>query len=151
MKAGCVLLCVLLGLPTLASGAEGVIYRCKGANGVTSFQTDPCPPGSEIKGSAVYTPDRERTPAERRAWERFEDEQRQRTQRAAGTAWIDQPPRTVYTGPSPADPNSRAARRADCERARQARDAYQFQRGARANDAVMAWHRGNVQALCHGF
>jgi hypothetical protein len=148
------LLACLVIVPAGQVEAEGVLYRCRGSDGITVFQDAPCPAGSTERGATAYTPEPEPSASERRARERFESAQRARVQRHAGTAWITAP----ASGPgnrmrAQPRPGSRAHRRQQCEAARAARDAYQFEEGAhgRANDAVMDAHRAHVQRVCHGF
>jgi hypothetical protein len=133
------------------ASAQGILYRCQGPDGVTVFQDEPCPDDAVQRSATAFTPDPEPDAAARRASEAMAARQRERIRRHAGTAWISTPAAGSRRRGAVADAGSRAHRRAACRAAREARDAYQFQRSARANDAQMARHRARVQQLCHGF
>jgi hypothetical protein len=146
MNARWLILLVLLSATALA---ESRVYRCDDAKGHTTFQNEPCPPGTRVKGAVTYTPDRPPTREELQARRELEEWQRARSQRNAGTAWITQPAPQVYrTTPGPA-PESREAKRQECERAKAERDAFQDRHRGVADSSEMARLRKWVRDACH--
>lgn len=109
------ILFLLIPLASTAQDRQGVIYKCRSASGHLTYQTERCPPGTELRDVRVFT-DRGVDPYIARKVEADRREVEARKRRAA--AYVPPP---VY--------RSRPSVR-DCENARSRRDRLRRQIGS---------------------
>lgn len=148
MKLVALLAMVLAAFSVLAGEP---LYRCVDAKGITSYQNDPCAPGTRFKGVHVYKPEARPTrvqleQAERRR--RQGEAESAELRRLAGTDWIHRPSAPSATGPRSLSPREQQWR--ECKAMKEARDRALAVAPIGSRHGVRAHHDKKVFSACKG-
>ena len=115
----------------------GVIYKCIAANGHPSYQSQPCPPGSERAWVRDATPDPPPSRAELERQARARRAEQQQAQQNNGTVY--------WTAPS----ESGSAKTRACKAARAADAEYRRQPLSQITHDGLRWHGDQIQEACY--